>query len=44
MESPESVPYDEIEALCRLVGVRFEVYDVKGSLRRVIAALTKPIP
>jgi hypothetical protein len=41
MEGPQSVPYDAIERLCLLIGVRFDVYDAKGSLNRVHDRLKK---
>jgi hypothetical protein len=41
MEGPPSVPYDAIERLCKLVDVRFEVYDPNGSLNRVHDKLKK---
>lgn len=41
MEGPESTPYVEIETLCNLFAVRFDVYDAKGSLQRVIQAIQR---
>ncbi len=39
MESTEAPPYEDIERLCRLLGVPFQLYDLKGSIRRCITAV-----
>jgi hypothetical protein len=39
MESPESVPYDEIESLCATLGVQYNAYDNKSSLKRCLRQL-----
>lgn len=46
MESSESLPYDEIELVCQIVGVEFHLYNLKRSLERVIESLqrTKGLP
>jgi len=36
----EGPPFHEVEQLCGLMGVHYEVYDLKGSLRRVIEKMT----
>lgn len=41
MEGPESMPYDEIEQLCNLLGVEMNIYSIKQTIvecaKKVIA-------
>lgn len=37
--SPESMPFNEVEELCRLTGVEYNSYDLGGSLNQVITSL-----
>lgn len=41
MEGPDSPPYDEVEELCKLLKVRFSVYDLPGTLKRCIDVVAK---
>ncbi len=43
MEGPQSVPYDEIEELCKIFGVKFNLYNVIDSLRNVIHVVKHPL-
>lgn len=38
-KSPESMPFNEVEELCRLTGVEYNTYDLGGSLNQVITSL-----
>jgi hypothetical protein len=33
MEGPESMPYDEIEELCRLLNVKMDIYSIKRTIQ-----------
>ncbi len=41
MEAPPEVPFDEIEKLCKILNIQYDVYSYKESLNKAILKIEK---